>query len=180
MDIGSASAISSYNYQTAVQGGTQAQAVLQALTQAYSSSSADSGGADPLAALVGNANLGPLVSAIYTEAQAANPAAGTSGITGLASSQTFGGVDPSSATSLLASLGSPSSSGLNGFDAALGASSYLALASYQSSQNAAAAAASTPAAPPAGSDSTTMNAYIQQVLGASQAATAAATFNLLG
>jgi hypothetical protein len=178
MDIGSASAISSYNYQTSVQGGTQAKAVLQALTQAYASASTGNSGTDPLSALVGNANLGPLVSAIYTQAQAVNP---TSALSGLASaSQTFGGVDPSSATSLLASLGSSSSSGLNGFEAALGSSSYLALASYQSSQNAASAAASAPAVPPAGSDAATMNTYIQQVLGASQAATASATFNLLG
>ena len=175
MDIGSASAISSYNFQTAVQGGTQAKAVLQALTQAYSSASASNTGADPLAALVGNANLGPLVSAIYTQAKALNPS-GTSTLSGLGSAQTFGGVDPSSATSLLASLGSSSANGLSGFEAAMGANSYLALASYQSSQK----ATSAPAVPPPGSDAATMRTYIQQVLGVNQAATASTTFNLLG
>lgn len=177
MDIGAASAISSYSYQTNVQSGTQGQAVLRALTQAYTSASSANSGLDPITAMVGTANLRPLVSAIYTQAKATQTGGSdTNAIPGLAPSQTYGGLEASSANSLLATLASGSSS-LSGFEAALGASSSLALTAYQSRQTAGTAL---PAPPPAGADSTTQAAYIQQVLLASQTNTNAATFNLLG
>lgn len=178
MDIGAASAISSYSYQTNVQSGTQGQAVLRALTQAYTSASSANSGLDPITAMVGTANLRPLVSAIYTQAKATQTGdgSGTNAIPGLAPSQTYGGLEASSANALLATLASGSSS-LSGFEAALGASSTLALTAYQNHQTAGTAL---PAAPPAGADSATQAAYIQQVLLASQTNTNAATFNLLG
>jgi len=179
MDVGAASAISSYSYQTAVQNGTQSQAVLKALTQAYSSSvrTTPSNSADALASLASAANLRPLVSAIYAQAQAAQTSGSPAPVNGLQPAQQFGGLDSNSATSLLASLNS-GANGMGGFDAAMGASSLLAMTAYQSHQTAAAAAAAAPV-PPAKPDSANTAAYVQQVLHASQTTTNAAAFNLL-
>ena len=179
MDVGAASAISSYSYQTAVQNGTQSQVVLKALTQAYSSSvsTSPSNSADALASLAGASNLRPLVSAIYAQAQAAQPSGSPSTVNGLQPAQQFGGLNSNSATSLLASLSSDAN-GLGGFDAAMSASSMLAITAYQSHQTAAATAAAAPA-PPKSTDSASTAAYVQQVLQTSQTNTTAAAFNLL-
>ena len=151
MDIGATTSLAQYNYQTTAQTSGQSAAVLQALDQAYTAvSDASAGGTDPLtalagapdtgtdplAALAGASAVGPLVSAITTLAQAANPAGGSGGITGVQAIPTFGGLSVTSATSLLASLGTSTqdTSGLQGFDAAVNGNVNLAIAAYQAQQ----------------------------------------------
>jgi hypothetical protein len=146
MDIGTASSLSAYTYQSNLQSGGQSAAVLQALNSAYSNSSADAlSSSDPLAALAGSSTVGPLVSGITALSQATAAAAGTpaTSVSGL-QTPTFGGLDSNSATALLASITTAgSTSGLQGFDAAVGGNSTIAIAAYQAQQ---AYPVSTPAA----------------------------------
>lgn len=136
MDVGSASALSLYTYQSTLKSGGQASAVQQALGDAYSSLSASASpkASDPLAALAGASAIGPLVSAI-TALGAHASGSSSNAIAGL-QSPTFGGLDANSAAGLLASLGTKSdTSGLQGFTSAVGSASLLAIQAYQSQQN---------------------------------------------
>jgi len=148
MDIGSATSTSLYNYQTNLKSGSQSSAILQALDSAYTSASAADASSDPTTALLGASTVGALTIGINAVNQAANSASGSSGsssaISGL-SSATFGGLNSTSAISLLAGLGSSSSSsaGLQGFGASVLGSNTLAIAAYQAQQD---YPASTPAA----------------------------------
>ncbi len=100
MDLSSASAISTYNYQGALKAGGQASAVLQALAGAYASQntpvSGEPSAPDSLTALAGSSALGALVSGIYSTAVASG--GGSSAIQGLSTS---GGMDATSVKALL-------------------------------------------------------------------------------
>jgi len=137
MDIATASSQSLYSYQSALAGGSQAGAVLQALTQAYSNAnnlaSSDTS-VDPLSNLAGEASLSPLVSAIYTQSRAASSGTGTAPSLGISASQLFGGLDSSSASALLSGLSSDAAAGLQGFDTATTGASALASAQYAAQQ----------------------------------------------
>lgn len=129
MDVSSASAQSLYAYQAAVAGGTQASAIFQALTQAYTASSGAESSPGDMADLVGQSNTAALVPAIYNASGALkNGTAGASAILGLQSSPMVEGLDSTAAANLLSGLGSDGSSGLQGFDGALSNSGALATA----------------------------------------------------
>jgi hypothetical protein len=128
MDLSSASAISSYNYQRALKTGSQDTAVLQALTQAYASQNTplpgDTSAPDSLTQLAGASALGPLVSGIYSVSVASGGSA--SPVHGMAASlTTVGGVNASSAATLLGE----DSSGFSNLNVA--ASEALAAYRYQ-------------------------------------------------
>jgi hypothetical protein len=140
MDVGTTTSQNLYSYQSAVAGGTQAQAIFQTLTKAYAQSSSALSATDGLSVLAGQANLKPLISAIYTQGkaiQAADAANGTdstsasnatNAIAGLQSGS-YGNLDASAASSLLTQLfggGGDSSSTLQGFGVGLSSASSLA------------------------------------------------------
>lgn len=153
MDIGTATALTRYTYQTALAPGGQGQnaAVLQALGSTYDSlgSSALAGGAAALGALAGG--------------MASFSAAGVSAdFLALA-----GGADASAAASLF--------SASSGFDAALGLNGTLALTAYANRQEGLPAGTARSAAL-AGSASST---GVQEAILAAQSALSATTLNLL-
>ena len=146
MDIGSTTATSLYNYQTTLKSSGQSSAVIQALGQAYTAVEAATGpsSSDPLAGLAGASAVGSLLSGLTTlsQAQSSSDGGSDSGSTGSTTSalsglqaNTYGGLDSNSATALLASLNtSSSSSGLQGFSAAVDSKGTLAVAAYQAQQ----------------------------------------------
>jgi hypothetical protein len=121
MDVTATSAANLYHFQTALASSGQASAIFGALTQSYAQASAGlaSGGGD-LSSVVGQANLGPLVSAIYAQsgAQGALQDLGASGL--------VGGLDANAASALLFNLGGDSSSSLSGFESAVQSRTTLA------------------------------------------------------
>jgi len=130
MDIGGASSLSLYTYQTTAQSSGRQAAALQALAQTYTNA-ADSGAglfqSDPLASLAGTDQaIASLTSGIYS---ASSGSFSTEGL----SSATVGGLDASSAAGLLGSL---TGSGLESLSS-VQPSTAAALAAYQLQQNAA-------------------------------------------
>jgi len=117
MNIGATTAQNIYDYQSTLTTAGRASAVFQVLTQAYSQSSAAMGSSNDLATLAGQANLKPLISAIYTQGKAIQAAGGTAdnGVQGLQASPLYGGVDSSAASSLLTQLFGDSASSLSSF-----------------------------------------------------------------
>jgi hypothetical protein len=136
MDTGSVS-LSQYTYQTTLASSGQKSAVLQALAGTYAAV-AGSGSDDPLAAAAGSSAMGALVGGITT-------LTGGKGTKDAAYAATYGGLNVSSATSLLASLGSGSdgTSGLQGFGASVDARVSLAATAYQAQKTYASAATGT-------------------------------------
>ena len=131
MDVSSATSQNLYSYQASLAGGTQSQAILQTLAQAYSQGSSNLDNSDGLSGLAGQANLGPLVSAIYAQGSATSQASGdtsqTAGISGLQSGSYFGNLNSGAAAGLLTQTFGDASSSSDGF--ALGISSTTTLAS---------------------------------------------------
>ena len=117
MNIGATTAQNIYDYQSTLTSAGRASAVFQVLTQAYSQSSAALGSSNDLATLAGQANLKPLINAIYSQGKAIQAAGGTAdnGVQGLQPAQLFGGVDSGSASTLLTQLFGDSASSLPGF-----------------------------------------------------------------
>ncbi|HLO65507.1 MAG TPA: hypothetical protein VK188_00710 [Holophaga sp.] len=113
---------STYSYLTALATSGQSSAVLGTLAQAYTQASSGADGS--LESLAGQSYLGALASAVYTQAGSASRVQGLSALN-------VGGLDSSSASSLLSGLTSDSASALQGFDAALLGSANLAAASAQ-------------------------------------------------
>jgi len=171
MDVGTATSTAAYSYQATLQASGQSAAVLQALANAYSNSSASAqDSADPLASLAGASSVGSLVSGITTLTQAASGSKSTA-ISGLQDA-TFGGLDTSAAASLMASVtDSSGTSGLQGFDTGVSTQASLAIAAYQAQQTysvPAPAAQSSPSSTPSStvSDSTaTTPAAVPQASG---------------
>jgi hypothetical protein len=152
MDTGSVS-LSQYSYQTTLAESGQKSAVLQALASAYSATAA-TGADDPLAAAAGSSAVGALVNGITA-------LTGGKGADKAAYAATFGGLNASSATSLLASLGTGSgdTSGLQGFDPAVTTGVNLAATAYQARKAYASAATGTTGSTAAtGSDATRLAA----------------------
>ena len=165
----SAISATQYSYQTTLAGSGQQAAVLQALAGTYAATAAATSPSsdDPLAAVAGASAVGPLVSGItaLTHGQ---------GVQGTAYAATFGGLDTTSATSLLASLGSgaDAGSGLQGFGAGLNANATLAATAYQAqTTNASAATGTTGTTAATGADAANLQA--------AQAAAATGVLNLL-
>jgi hypothetical protein len=130
MDVSTTSSQNLFSYQAALAGGTQSQAVLQTLAKAYSQSSGSLDNSDGLSGLAGQANLGPLVSAIYAQASAAQTSGTTaqaSGVSGLQLGSYYGNLDSGAAAGLLTQTFGSSSSSSDGFG--LGISSTTTLAS---------------------------------------------------
>jgi len=141
MDIGAASALNLYNYQTTAQTSNQSAAVLQALAQTYSGAAASGAGlfdgSDALSALVGSSSTqGLLTNGIYSASQTNGS---TSFSTAGLSASGFGGLDASSASGLLSSLGTNSTGASNGLAGLtlsdLNPSLASAIASYQYQQS---------------------------------------------
>ena len=194
MDINPTVAHSLYSYQAALAGGGQGSAILQALTQSYTSSSAansSNAATDPLTALVGESASSPLVSAIYAQSQATGTSPSSLGIT---PEQLFGGLDSSSASALLTGLSSDAAAGLQGFDSAVTGSSSLASSQYAAQQaygngtlssdaqaqaNAEAAAANGTNTGDATAANSNGAAYVDQTVQAAQTAAINNTFSLL-
>ena len=130
MDLGTASALNLYQFQATASASGQSAAVLQALTRVYTDSMA-SAGADPASQLLMTAGLAPVADAMNSLAAKDSGSAGTVPLEVLQSYLTFGGVNAASASVLFASTAAPDSGGGQGFDAALNATSALALAAYQ-------------------------------------------------
>lgn len=199
MDIGAASALNLYNYQTALKNAgqstatnassvssssstAQSEAVLQALSSVYSGTSSVSGlfsSTDSLAALAGTSGvLGPLVSGMYSASVASGNTSST--VAGLSASlATVGGLDASSASILFSGQGTSSSSGYA--SSAIDLTGTLALAAYANKQNGVptttlGAAASKAAA----SIDSTQPAHVQSAIQAAQSASTTSTLNLLG
>ncbi len=189
------SALGAYSYQSTLATSGRANAVFQVLAQAYSNSKGTSG-ADPLSALVSQANNAPLVSAIYTQGkalQAAGTADGAStatGLLGLSTSQLVSGLSSSTGSSYLSELFGDSTPGLAGFTAATSGGPDLALLAAQArkaydsgnltsearSQASASAAAADDAS---GAGTSTSQAYLLQASAAAQVAALNNTFTLL-
>jgi hypothetical protein len=141
MDINTAGALSALNNQTmlqaaqasgASQSGAQSAAVIQALTSAYSNA-IGSTSSDPLADVAGAGGLAALVSGIYSASAASGGIANP--ITTLSTSLTaaVGGTNASTASGILAGLGTD---GLQGIPAqALDMNADLALTAYTDTQN---------------------------------------------
>lgn len=149
MDVSAASALNLYTYQTNAQNSSQSSAILQALGQAYAASK-PAAGSDPLSALLSANAASPLATAIYTvsaAASATDPTAANTALEGLKGYATYGGLNAQAATTLLGGLAAtstrPGPSNTSGFDAALTATSTLALTAYQQSQTASGPAAAT-------------------------------------
>jgi len=172
MNIGATSAVNLYNYQSTVQSSGQSAAVLQALAQTYSGAAASGEGlfssTDSLSALAGSSDtLGSLMGGIYS-ASAANGSTDFSAA-GLSTSS-IGGLDSSSASSLLNSLGKSSSSSSNPLEnltiADLNPGLASAIAKYQYQQS-------------VGASSANPNA-VSQLVQTAQSLQATGTLNLLG
>lgn len=121
MDV-TATSLSTYSYLTALAKSGQSSAVLGTLAQAYTQASSGADGS--LESLAGQSYLGTLASAVYAQAGSASSVQGLSALT-------VGGLDSSSASSLLSGLASDSASALLGFDAALAGGANLAAVSAQ-------------------------------------------------
>ncbi len=174
-----------YSYQTALSSSGQSQAVLQILAQAYTASSSALDGTDALTSLVGQANLKPLVTAIYNQS-AALQASGTdaSAITGLSSSELVGGLSSSSASSMLSQLFGDSTSALQGFNSSITSGTSLATLASQAQKaygtgNLTASAQSQAASLLDTSGSGSSNASILQAALSAQMAAINNTFTLL-
>jgi len=207
MNISAASATSQSSYQAALAASGQGATVNQVLASAYTGLTSTADGVDPLTQAAGQASLGNLVSAIYSNglaqqgtATSSDASGATSGIQGLSASQIVGGIDSSAATALLTGLSSGSSSGLQGFDTAIAGPAALASATYQAqqaygsgsltsdaqSQASADQTGATTTGTTTGASSTTdtnaasnVAAVIQQATTAAQAASINNTFSLL-
>jgi hypothetical protein len=188
MDIGSASALALYSYQTALRslgqtgtGSTEPTpdaAVLQALVSTYGNTDASAGGllpaSDALSALAGSSALPSLVSGIYdasvgsglTELPVANLASSLAAV---------GGLDATTTASLLGSLGS---GGLDGISA-LSPDATLALTEYANQQNGVAGNLTQAAEAQAASIDTSREAGVLAAIQSAQAASFAGTMNLL-
>jgi hypothetical protein len=189
VDVAAASALSLYDYQTALknagQGGVSApaaqnEAVLKALSSAYAQGSPGGSAllapADSLSALAGSSSLSSLVSGIYKASLVTGNAA--SPISGLSSSLAgIGGLDATTASSLVASAGS---GGLDGFSAsALSLNATLALTAYADPLGSGPATITALAASGASAVDPSQPASVQQAVRAAQAGTAGSTLNLL-
>ena len=128
MDLGTASTLSLFNFQTAAASGGQPAAILQAMTRLYVDATARTG-ANALDDLVLSAGLAPLAEAVNTLAGAG----GTVPVESLQSFLTYGGLSGASAANLFSNDVPASNAGLNGFDTAITARATLALAAYQAS-----------------------------------------------
>lgn len=154
MDIGTATALTRYTYQTAIAQGGQGQnaAVLQAVQSSYAS-------------LAGNPLAGGALAPLASGMQALGGDSGSADFLALA-----GGADASAAASLF--------SASSGFDAAAGMNGTLALTAYANRQEGlpsgtARSAASAINAEPASS------AVVQDAIQAARSALSATTLNLL-
>lgn len=132
LDLGTASALSLFNFQTAAASGGQSAAILQAMTRLYDDATVRTG-ANALDDVVLSAGLAPLAEAVNTLAN--GEGAATVPIETLQSYLTYGGMNGASAANLFSNDGSTGNTGLNGFDTAITARATLALAAYQASQN---------------------------------------------
>jgi len=136
MDIGAASAVNLYTFQNTASSRGQSAAVLQALTQFYTESTA-AAGSDPMGSLLTAASLAPVANAMSALANAdaeANGSAGAIPLEALQGFLSYGGLNAASAATLFStSFESSGSSSQTGFDSALTATSTLALAAYQAS-----------------------------------------------
>ena len=131
MEVGAASAINLYNFQTTAKSSGQSGAILQALTQVYADSKS-SAGSDPMSLVLTAANMAPVTAAISALTSAGTTASGDSGAVSTDALQSFlayGGLTTASAATLFATASSSDTQ--QGFDAALAAKSTLALAAYQ-------------------------------------------------
>jgi hypothetical protein len=185
MDIATSSALALYNYSTTLKRSgsgastNQNAAVLQALASAYSgySTSQSSLGTDSLGALAGSSVLAPLMSGVYA-ASAANGNASFSASDPSTFFSSAGGLDSSTASSLLFGFGS---SGLDGFSsAAMNPNLALALAAYSNHQNGVPTTLTSAANAVRSSADPTSAAYVQQVLKSAQASAFSSTLSLLG
>lgn len=129
MDLGTASALSLFNFQTASAASGQPAALLQAMTRLYDQATVSTG-ANALDDLVLRAGLAPLAEAVENLA-----GAGTVPVESLQSYLTYGGLNSATAASLFATDASTGYVGLNGFDTAITAQATLALAAYQATLN---------------------------------------------
>jgi hypothetical protein len=141
MEISTASALSGYSYQNAVQTAqaagasqstAQSTAVAQALTSAYTFATTSSSG-DPLADLAGTSGLASLVSGIYSASAASGSTANP--IASLATTLTtaVGGTNATTASGILSGLGTD---GLQDMPTqALSLNASLALTAYTDTQN---------------------------------------------
>lgn len=136
MDIGTASALSLYNFNATAQSDGRSAAVLQALAQTYSDSRS-AVGSDTLSSLLTTAGMAPVVNAMYTLASADGTGLESLPADAFQDFLSYGGMNTATASVLFSagSSDSSASSGLMGFDSALTASSALALSAYQASQN---------------------------------------------
>jgi hypothetical protein len=203
MDIGAASALNLYAYQTTLQNlsqGTatsttatstssstnsssaQNEAVLQTLTAAYSDYATGSSGllpsTDSLSALAGSSSLASLVSGIYSAA-AANGNTNFP-ITGLSTSLStmVGGLDSTTASSLLSGVGSGGLEGLS--TSAVSPDAALALAAYSNYENNVPTTLSVAATAAASSTDSSQPSSVQAAVQAAQSASYTSTLNLLG
>jgi hypothetical protein len=195
MDVGAASALALYNYQTALKAGsqgtsgstassgtqatatssslnpTQDAAILQALANTYGSLSTVASGV-----LAAPDTLGSLVSGMYSLSSAGGAPISFSGLA--ASLATEGGLDTSSASILFSTKDSSSSS--SGFTSAMDLNAKLALASYTSQQaglptgTVGAAAASA-----ASKVDTTQTSSVQAAIQSAQSGVTSSLLNLL-
>jgi hypothetical protein len=133
MDIGTATALNLYNFQTTAKTSGQPAALLQALTQVYNSAMS-SAGSDPMNNLLISANMAPVADALGSLATAGAAGPGNIPTDALQAFVPYGGVNLASASALF-STKSSSSTVSSGFEMALTASSALALAAYQAHSN---------------------------------------------
>ena len=143
MDVRAASALNLYNFNNTAQSRGRSAAVVQALAQIYSDSQ-PAAGADPLVSLMTTANMAPVVNAMYSLASPGTTGADALPVDALQANVFFGGVNAATASVLFSSNSATGSEGFQGFDAALNASSTIALSAYQASLKYSSA---TPAAP---------------------------------
>jgi hypothetical protein len=169
MNVGAASAVNLYTFQNTAKTSGQSAAVLQALSQVYTDSSA-SAGSDPMTNILTATNMAPVVNAMYALANAGASETGNAGTlppTALQAYLSYGGMNAASAATLFASSSDTAgSSALQGFNSALTAQSTLAMAAYQSNLSF-----------PANASAPTQ---MQQVLQAAQASNTTSIMNLLG
>ena len=143
MDVRAASALNLYNFNNTAQTSGRSEAVVQALSQIYSDSQ-PAAGTDPLVSLLTTANMAPVVNALYSLASPGTTSADALPADALQANVFFGGVNAATASLLFSITSAASSGGFQGFDAALNASSTIALSAYQASLKYSSA---TPAAP---------------------------------
>ena len=132
MDLGTASALSLFNFQAASAASGQSAALLQAMTRLYDQATASTG-TNALDSLVLRAGLAPLAEAVNTLSSAGGT--GTVPVESLQPYFTYGGLNGASAANLFSTGTSTGNSGLNGFDTAISASATLALVAYQANLN---------------------------------------------